>query len=96
MAARRPPFSPPTAPRPSQRATPRSYASAPPAAEDYAKEPPPLPPHLQLTLLNVAPADGGAGLPRPQHVVLGHAYLQRGQNANALVVGTSTATRAST
>jgi hypothetical protein len=38
-----------------------------------------MPPHLQLTLLNVPAADTGASLPRPQHVILGHVYLQRGQ-----------------
>jgi hypothetical protein len=65
-------FEPPPSP-------PSSYANAPPAAEDYAKEPPVMPPHLQLTLLNVPPADSGASLPRPQHVILGHLYLQRGQ-----------------
>ena len=79
-------FDPPPSP-------PASYCSPPPAAEDFAKEPPAMPPHLQLTLLNVPPAAGGAagGLPRPQHVVLGHAYLQRGQGAvgGALVVGTT-------
>jgi 5'-AMP-activated protein kinase regulatory beta subunit len=49
-------------------------------AEDYAKEPPVMPPHLQLTLLNVpSSAEGAASLPRPQHVILNHIYIQRGQ-----------------
>ncbi|KAG1668826.1 hypothetical protein FOA52_004920 [Chlamydomonas sp. UWO 241] len=69
---------------------PSSYNNAPPVAEDYAKEPPMMPPHLQLTLLNVPPAlDAQAVLPRPQHVILSHLYCQRGQNVNALVVGTT-------
>lgn len=39
-----------------------------------------MPPHLQLTLLNVPPAlDAQAVLPRPQHVILNHLYCQRGQ-----------------
>lgn len=39
-----------------------------------------MPPHLQLTLLNVPPAvDAQAVLPRPQHVILNHTYCQRGQ-----------------
>lgn len=39
-----------------------------------------MPPHLQLTLLNVPPAlDAQAVLPRPQHVILNHVYCQRGQ-----------------
>ena len=72
-------------------ATPCSYGQPMPSAEDYAKEPPNMPPHLQLTLLNVPPAmDATASLPRPQHVILNHLYIQRSsQNANALVVGTT-------
>lgn len=39
-----------------------------------------MPPHLQLTLLNVpSTAEGAASLPRPQHVILNHIYIQRGQ-----------------
>lgn len=39
-----------------------------------------MPPHLQLTLLNISPAcDAQAVLPRPQHVILSHLYCQRGQ-----------------
>lgn len=39
-----------------------------------------MPPHLQLTLLNVpASAECGGSLPRPQHVILNHIYVQRGQ-----------------
>jgi len=39
-----------------------------------------VPPHLQLTLLNVPPApDNTQCLPRPQHVILSHLYMQRGQ-----------------
>ncbi len=51
-----------------------------------------MPPHLQLTLLNVPPAlDATAALPRPQHVVLNHLYCQRAPSSvNALVVGTTT------
>ncbi|KAJ9522251.1 hypothetical protein QJQ45_008078 [Haematococcus lacustris] len=78
-------FEPPPSP-------PSSYNCPPPLAEDYAKEPPVMPPHLQLTLLNVPPAlDAQAVLPRPQHVILNHLYCQgsRGQHVNALVVGTT-------
>lgn len=39
-----------------------------------------MPPHLQLTLLNVpSTAESTASLPRPQHVILNHIYVQRGQ-----------------
>ena len=62
-----------------------SYNCPAPVAEDYAKEPPIMPPQLQLTLLNVTPAthDTQSALPRPQHVVLGHVYCHassRGPN----------------
>lgn len=76
-------FDPPPSP-------PSSYNNPPPVADDYVKEPPAMPPHLQLTLLNVPTApDSQAALPRPQHVILNHLYIQRGQNLNALVVGTT-------
>lgn len=50
-----------------------------------------MPPHLQLTLLNVPPAmDATATLPRPQHVILNHLYCQRtSHSVNAMVVGTT-------
>lgn len=39
-----------------------------------------MPPHLQLTLLNVpSTAESTTSLPRPQHVILNHIYVQRGQ-----------------
>jgi 5'-AMP-activated protein kinase regulatory beta subunit len=68
-----------------------SYASPPPATEDFLKEPPVMPPQLQLSLLNVPPAmDAIAALPRPQHVILNHIYLQRMTTSTAaMVVGTT-------
>lgn len=49
-----------------------------------------MPPHLQLTLLNVpAQQDGNIALPRPQHVVLNHLYCQRSGGVDALVIGTT-------
>lgn len=68
-----------------------SYASPPPASEDFLKEPPVMPPQLQLSLLNVPPAmDAIAALPRPQHVILNHIYLQRMTTSTAaMVVGTT-------
>lgn len=37
-----------------------------------------MPPHLNLTLLNVPPAlDPQAMLPRPWHVILNHSYIHR-------------------
>ncbi|PSC67363.1 SNF1-related kinase regulatory subunit beta-2 isoform B [Micractinium conductrix] len=77
-------FDPPPSP-------PSSYNSAPPATEDFLKEPPLMPPQLQLSLLNVPPAmDAIAALPRPQHVILNHLYLQRmTTSTHAMVVGTT-------
>jgi 5'-AMP-activated protein kinase regulatory beta subunit len=68
-----------------------SYSNPAPAAEDFLKEPPVMPPQLQLSLLNVPPAlDAIAALPRPQHVVLNHLYLQRMHSStNAVVLGTT-------
>ncbi|MEW5309318.1 MAG: hypothetical protein WDW38_001213 [Sanguina aurantia] len=61
-----------------------------PHARRLHERAPTMPPHLQLTLLNVPPAlDAQAVLPRPQHVILNHLYCQRGQSVNALVVGTT-------
>lgn len=77
-------FEPPPSP-------PESYADPLPEPADYQREPPALPPHLQLTLLNVPPAmDVAASLPRPQHVVLNHLYCRRSaESVNAMVVGTT-------
>ena len=68
-----------------------SYSCPPPTGEDFVKEPPSMPPQLQLSLLNVPPAmDAIAALPRPQHVILNHVYLQRmTTSANAMVLGTT-------
>ena len=49
-----------------------------------------MPPHLQLTLLNVPAApESASALPRPQHVVLNHLYCQRNTGLNALIIGTT-------
>ena len=46
-----------------------------PSADDFAKEPPLVPPQIALTLLNMpAVPDAPNLLPRPQHVVLNHMY----------------------
>mmetsp|Transcript_40877 Transcript_40877/g.105706 ORF Transcript_40877/g.105706 Transcript_40877/m.105706 type:complete len:265 (-) Transcript_40877:416-1210(-) len=64
-------FEPPPSP-------PGSYDCRLEHADDYTKAPPPMPPHLNLTLLNVnAPVhDDNKSLPRPQHVILDHVYCQ--------------------
>ncbi|KDD72719.1 hypothetical protein H632_c2978p0, partial [Helicosporidium sp. ATCC 50920] len=73
-------FEPPPSP-------PESYTSPAPVPEDFAKEPPAMPVQLQLSLLNIPPAlDALATLPRPQHVILNHAYLQRASASTTAVV----------
>lgn len=64
-------FDPPPSPE-------ASYNSPEPHAEDLQKEPPTMPQHLNLALLNVPPAlEAQSVLPRPLHVVLNHTYLQK-------------------
>lgn len=47
-----------------------------------------MPPQLQLSLLNVPPAmDAIAALPRPQHVILNHLYLQVGAALSMRLAG---------
>ncbi|XP_010540834.1 PREDICTED: SNF1-related protein kinase regulatory subunit beta-2 [Tarenaya hassleriana] len=68
-------FEPPESPE-------SSYKNLLLGGEDYAKEPPVVPPHLQMTVLNLqAPP-----LPRPQHVILNHIYMQKGRSGPSSVV----------
>lgn len=61
-------------------------------AEDFAKEPPLVPPHLQMTLLNMP--SGAMEIPpplsRPQHVILNHLYMQKGKSGPSVVALGST------
>lgn len=61
--------------------------------EDFAKEPPMVPPHLNLTLLNVPALCTEVpppALSRPQHVVLNHLYMQKGKSGPSVVALGST------
>ncbi|KAI3680434.1 hypothetical protein L6452_35204 [Arctium lappa] len=60
--------------------------------EDYTKEPPLVPPHLQMTLLNVPSPHMEIPPPssRPQHVVLNHLYMQKGRSSTSIVALGST------
>ncbi|KAF2306067.1 hypothetical protein GH714_010861 [Hevea brasiliensis] len=51
--------------------------------EDFAKDPPLVPPNLQMTLLNMPSSymEIPPLLSRPQHVVLNHLYVQKGRVA---------------
>ncbi|KAK4259153.1 hypothetical protein QN277_005513 [Acacia crassicarpa] len=73
-------FEPPQSPE-------SSYSNLLLGSEDYAKEPPLVPPHLQMTLLNVPAANSEIPQPlsRPQHVVLNHLYMQKGKTSPSVV-----------
>lgn len=77
-------FDPPRSPE-------SSYNDPLPGPEDFAKEPPTVPPHLHLTLLNVPQQnETSANLPRPQHVILNHLYVEKEKtNRSVLVLGTT-------
>lgn len=62
-----------------------TYGRPETGSDDYQKEPPATPLHLHLSLLNVPPAlDAQAALPRPLHVILNHAYLQKDTDVRPL------------
>ncbi|KAK7303417.1 hypothetical protein RJT34_14323 [Clitoria ternatea] len=64
-----------------------SYNNLQLSSEDYAKEPPLVPPFLQMTLLNV-PSTNMECQPlvsRPQHTVLNHLYMQKGKGSPSVV-----------
>lgn len=69
-----------------------SYNNLHLVSEDYAKEPPVVPPHLQMTLLNVSPShmEIPPPLSRPQHVVLNHLYMQKDRSTPSVVALGST------
>ncbi|XP_015879914.2 SNF1-related protein kinase regulatory subunit beta-2 [Ziziphus jujuba] len=69
-----------------------SYDSMQLGSEDFAKEPPLVPPHLQMTLLSVPAPYMEIPLPlsRPQHVVLNHLYMQKWKSGPSVVALGST------
>ncbi|KAL8228298.1 hypothetical protein R6Q57_015882 [Mikania cordata] len=75
-------FEPPQSPE-------SSYNNLQLGCEDYAKEPPLVPPHLQMTLLNT-PLTHTEPSPRPQHVVINHLYMQKGKSSDSVVALGST------
>ncbi|KAH1054887.1 hypothetical protein J1N35_032952 [Gossypium stocksii] len=78
-------FEPPLSPE-------SSYSNLPLGAEDFAKEPPLVPPHLQLSLLNLPAShmEIPPPLSRPKHVILNHLYIQKGKNGQSVVALGST------
>ncbi|KAL9684338.1 hypothetical protein QQ045_021774 [Rhodiola kirilowii] len=63
------------------------------SSEEFAKEPPLVPPNLQMTVLN-APSLQTDIIPppisQPQHVVLNHLYMQKGKSSPSVVALGST------
>ncbi|KAK8294388.1 hypothetical protein V6Z12_D06G254000 [Gossypium hirsutum] len=78
-------FEPPLSPE-------SSYSNLPLGAEDFAKEPPLVPPHVQLPLLNLPAShmEIPPPLSRPKHVILNHLYIQKGKNGQPVVALGST------
>ncbi|XP_057970157.1 SNF1-related protein kinase regulatory subunit beta-2 [Malania oleifera] len=78
-------FEPPESPE-------SSYNSLQLSSEDYAKEPPLVPPLLQMTLLNVPSSckEIPSSLSRPPHVVLNHLFMQKGKSSPSVVALGST------
>ncbi|KAL8137262.1 hypothetical protein V2J09_003263 [Rumex salicifolius] len=78
-------FEPPLSPE-------SSYNNMQLNSEDFAKEPPSVPPHLQLTLLNAPSScmEIPPPLSRPPHVVLNHLYMQKGKSGPSVVALGST------
>ncbi|KAL8229547.1 hypothetical protein R6Q57_014447 [Mikania cordata] len=66
-----------------------SYNNLQLGSEDYAKEPPLVPPHLEMALLN-APLPNMETPPRPQHVVINHLYMQKDRSSDSVVALGST------
>lgn len=71
-------FEPPLSPE-------SSYNSWPLGSEDFSKEPPAVPPHLLVTLLNSPSFVDSSSSRRPQRVVLNHLYIQKGKGDQPLV-----------
>jgi len=69
-----------------------SYSNLQLGSDDFAKEPPMVPPHLQMTLLNMSSSCMEIPPPssKPQHVVLNHLYMQKGRSGPAVVALGST------
>eukprot|EP00249_Psilotum_nudum_P003942 c17448_g1_i2 orf=359-1291(+) len=71
-------FEPPQSPE-------MSYNNSFPGPEDFGKEPPVVPPHLHMTLLNVPPnVDTPGSLLCPQHVILNHLYVEKGKSMHSV------------
>ncbi|XP_072993054.1 SNF1-related protein kinase regulatory subunit beta-1-like isoform X2 [Typha latifolia] len=59
-----------------------SYGQPFPGDEDFAKEPPDLPPQLLVTVIGSQDSESS---PKPQHVILNHLFVERGCASQALL-----------
>lgn len=71
-------FEPPPSPN-------SSYGQPFPLDEDYAKEPPAVPPQVHLTVLGTQNPEEEAVAANPQHVVLNHLFIEKGWASQSLV-----------
>ncbi|CAL0301086.1 unnamed protein product [Lupinus luteus] len=73
-------FEPPKSPE-------SSYNNSQLSSEDYAKDPPLVPPYSQMTLLNVPSTNMEIQPPisKPQHVMLNHLYMQKEKGSPSVV-----------
>lgn len=62
-----------------------SYAQPFLEEEEFAKEPPMLPPHMLVTDLGPEPPNGSAPASKPHHVVLNHLYIEKGWASRSVV-----------
>ncbi|XP_020585476.1 SNF1-related protein kinase regulatory subunit beta-1 isoform X1 [Phalaenopsis equestris] len=60
-----------------------SYSRPFPTDEDFAKEPPAVPPHLHLTVLETHKPD--ETFIKPRHVVLNHLFIEKGWASQSLI-----------
>nr|GLL31544.1 SNF1-related protein kinase regulatory subunit beta-1 isoform X1 [Ipomoea trifida]GME03632.1 SNF1-related protein kinase regulatory subunit beta-1 [Ipomoea batatas] len=54
-----------------------TYCQAFPGDEDFAKDPPVVPPQLHLTVLDSEKSDEADASSKPQHVVLNHVFIEK-------------------
>ncbi|ONK61506.1 uncharacterized protein A4U43_C08F30610 [Asparagus officinalis] len=62
-----------------------SYAHPYPEEEEFAKDPPALPPQLHLNSLGPENSDDESDSVKPQHVILNHLFIEKGWAARSVV-----------